>query len=906
MSASGSITATSGDFATGVDAGTIQFLGAGSVNATGVLNFWNVNLPAGSGGVNFGNLGNPTIHNELVINNNRFVDLNAPFYANTSTLVYNTGNAFVAASEWYALFLSGRGVPHHVQIGRTGVNNTTVNFGASTNWRYASGNITIGDGVGTGYNFSLSNASGGDVRLGGNWILNNNASFTPNDREVSFAGTSLQQITGTQSTSFDFLRINNPAGVNMERNTTAFFLTLQTGLFTPGTGRTLFIKNGGTVSNSGHSGSLPANATGGTLHFEGAGTVTAHLTNGLSFWDVWLAPTGSAQFFSFGSDAGSPVLHNSLTINAQRFLTNSPLYGTGSTLIYNSGGSFERNVEWGAASGRGYPHHVRIQNNTTLNFHNSNPLGYVVGIEGDLILGHESAFGSLDLQNRAHRLIVKRDVIMGANTSGGTSNLILGNVAGGDIEIGRNFTRNNNGGFNANNRFVFFTGSSAGTISAPAKQAFPFVIVDKAGSAANTLTLNQAVDVTQKLTLTSGRIITNATNILSITNDAPDGATVGVDVGDTAISNNDGYVDGPMRRSTRAITAGGSQRYLFPVGKFVGGIHHYKRMLMRDINGTGNSYFEVEYQRGLPPGIGPWLFQHIVKGISANEYWDINREDGALEGHIILPYNGPSSWLEEGKTTFDPPVNANVAIVRGNPVSLGLPDDYNWNFTDYLNPDFEQIIPPVQAIYHELSGDVMSRLLTEFSPFTFGWGFNSVLPLRLLSFTAALHGADALLHWTLDDAADLKHFEVEHSTNGQQFNRLDMVAPNGGTDFNYRHPQLPKGVHYYRLRMVQKDGAATYSQVAILMVDAQKTIITGLKQNPVVGGQARIGVFSQRNQQAEAVVLDMAGRMLLRQKITLMEGYNEPVLSVLPLPAAMYKLLLRTDDGVQKTMTMLK
>jgi hypothetical protein len=131
-------------------------------------------------------------------------------------------------------------------------------------------------------------------------------------------------------------------------------------------------------------------------------------------------------------------------------------------------------------------------------------------------------------------------------------------------------------------------------------------------------------------------------------------------------------------------------------------------------------------------------------------------------------------------------------------------------------------------------------------------------------------------------------------------------CPNGGTAFNYRHRQLPKGVHYYRLRMMEKDGRAAYSQVAILMVDAQKTIITGLKQNPVVGGQARIGVFSERNQQAEVAVMDMAGRMLLRQKITLMTGYNEPVISVLPLPAAMYKLLLRTDDGVQKVMTMVK
>jgi len=43
-----------------------------------------------------------------------------------------------------------------------------------------------------------------------------------------------------------------------------------------------------------------------------------------------------------------------------------PTYGNNSFLIYNSGGSFDRNVEWGSVSGPGYPYHVTVQNSTFL------------------------------------------------------------------------------------------------------------------------------------------------------------------------------------------------------------------------------------------------------------------------------------------------------------------------------------------------------------------------------------------------------------------------------------------------------------------------------------------------------------------------------------------------------------
>jgi hypothetical protein len=90
------------------------------------------------------------------------------------------------------------------------------------------------------------------------------------------------------------------------------------------------------------------------------------------------------------------------------------------------------------------------------------------------------------------------------------------------------------------------------------------------------------------------------------------------------------------------------------------------------------------------------------------------------------------------------------------------------------------------------------------------------------------------------------------------------------------------------------------------MVNTNRTLITGLVQNPVVGGQAFVGIYSEKPQAAEAVLYDMSGRTLLRQKVNLQTGYNKANISLMMLPKGMYRLYIRTEDGVQEVMPLVK
>ena len=73
----------------------------------------------------------------------------------------------------------------------------------------------------------LSAAFGGDLDLGGNW--NDNGTFNPNSRDVSFKGSSAQTITKSNSPfyeTFDYLDINNSSG-GVTLNFTPVTITIQ-------------------------------------------------------------------------------------------------------------------------------------------------------------------------------------------------------------------------------------------------------------------------------------------------------------------------------------------------------------------------------------------------------------------------------------------------------------------------------------------------------------------------------------------------------------------------------------------------------------------------------------------------------------------------------------------------------
>ena len=244
-----------------------KFVFSGSGTVSGTVGFNNVDI---SGGVNFGS--SSTVNGILSIKGGGFADTNAPTYADGSTLEFDTGGSYTIGGSttlWVPGNTRGEGVPDNVEVSSTSplnifgardvTGNLTINSSGSVkqgnNVFIVQGNLTnsgtysfVSDGSEnldiegnftnkSNASFTLSPAIGGDMRVAGNFEVENNSTFEDNGRLVDFDGETLstpaqQEVTGS-GIDIAFLEVNNSSGVVLNTNiTTTGELTLTTGQLT--------------------------------------------------------------------------------------------------------------------------------------------------------------------------------------------------------------------------------------------------------------------------------------------------------------------------------------------------------------------------------------------------------------------------------------------------------------------------------------------------------------------------------------------------------------------------------------------------------------------------------------------------------------------------------------------------
>ena len=102
--------------------------------------------------------------------------------------------------------------------------------------------------------------------------------------------------------------------------------------------------------------------------------------------------------------------------------------------------------------------------------------------------------------------------------------------------------------------------------------------------------------------------------------------------------------------------------------------------------------------------------------------------------------------------------------------------------------------------------------VTGFSGF-FIRGGSSVVPIKLLDFTAKALGADNLLEWAATAIPPYSTFEITRSVDRRNFEKLDIVAAQG-TSYTYYDKKPLTGINYYRLIMKEMPSINTFSHIA--------------------------------------------------------------------------------------------
>jgi hypothetical protein len=168
---------------------------------------------------------------------------------------------------------------------------------------------------------------------------------------------------------------------------------------------------------------------------------------------------------------------------------------------------------------------------------------------------------------------------------------------------------------------------------------------------------------------------------------------------------------------------------------------------------------------------------------------------------------------------------------------------------------------------------------------------SSVLPLTLLSFNGSLLKTEGvILQWITAGEINTKYFDVEWSSDGQQFNTIStLVAAGNSTQqlhYSYLHKLPTEGNNYYRLRMQDIDGRFTYSPIFKIHYTVNRFSVTAYP-NPVVD-YLQINIGAIKNETTVLLLLSVDGKIVATKQFSIIKGSNQFIWQLQSIPAGRY------------------
>lgn len=341
-------------------------------------------------------------------------------------------------------------------------------------------------------------------------------------------------------------------------------------------------------------------------------------------------------------------------------------------------------------------------------------------------------------------------------------------------------------------------------------------------------------------------------------------------------SDNSNYVDGYVRKL-------GSGNFIFPVGD-----NGRFAPFAAAADGTTGAYYNADPSTAITSDLSGGNYPALPAGapfptasrgtgvvaVSGFEYWDI---DGATATPITLTWDASSDV-----TTLTSNWLKTLTIL-------------GWNGSQW------EAIPSTVDATSILGG---SSTLTagsittnssitpdSYSAFTLG-ALSVPLPVELVDFTAKKKQSAVLLNWETSQEINSDKFEVEHSTNGDQWKMIGTVKAQGNsnepTHYSFTHTAPFNGMNQYRLKMIDIDGSAEYSPVRNILFDNNQLIF--LYPNPAPG---YVFLNTERPENIQVIrILDVAGKEVLLQ-----QGLQQPKLNLGKLKAGTYILQIIFRQG---------
>lgn len=174
------------------------------------------------------------------------------------------------------------------------------------------------------------------------------------------------------------------------------------------------------------------------------------------------------------------------------------------------------------------------------------------------------------------------------------------------------------------------------------------------------------------------------------------------------------------------------------------------------------------------------------------------------------------------------------------------------------------------------------------------------LPLKLESFFASPFNCNASLNWRTSNEINTKNFEIQQNTDNTTYTTVAIVKASGNSAAaNYSiQVSQPSGLAYYRLKMVDNNGAYTYSNISLCRTNCALKEFMTVYPNPVITGATLYLSFSTSYKgKAILTISTITGQRNITQTVTVNAGSNLVPINVNMLVSGTYLLGLNVPAG---------
>jgi hypothetical protein len=194
----------------------------------------------------------------------------------------------------------------------------------------------------------------------------------------------------------------------------------------------------------------------------------------------------------------------------------------------------------------------------------------------------------------------------------------------------------------------------------------------------------------------------------------------------------------------------------------------------------------------------------------------------------------------------------------------------------------------------------------------------NILPVNLLSFDAIQTGTRVDLNWATASEFNSSHFEVEKANVNNNsigtFTKISEVASKGNSGSTVHYgPVSDNNVAFgntyaYRLKMVDKDGAYSYSDNEMITVQGLEGNLWLGEINPRPASNfATVQVNISTPMNVEITLIDINGRKVMEVMNGTMNASKEFTMNLQSVPSGNYTLILRSGDiTLTRTLTVTK